>query len=57
MNDPANAGYYPSGPETPPISAWHLWLPIVQKLGIDPANIPDFAPPLAPQGEGLPAWQ
>jgi len=57
MNDPANAGIYPAGPQSAPISYWHLWAPIFQRLEIDPANIPDFAPWPAPQNEGLPAWQ
>ncbi|GEP57338.1 hypothetical protein [Reyranella soli] len=60
MNDPAIASVYPSGPESAPISYWHLWAPIFQQLGIDPADIHNnFAPipPTAPQGEGLPAWQ
>ena len=56
MNDQAS-GRYPFGPSNAPISYWHLWAPIFRQLGIDPAEIPDFAPLAAPQGEGLPAWQ
>ena len=54
MNDPASASYYPSGPESAPISYWHLWAPIFQQLGIDPASIPNFAPPAAPPADTSP---
>jgi hypothetical protein len=48
---------YPLSLGSIPTQYWPLMLQIFQQRGIDPADIPDFAPSPAPEGEGLPAWQ
>jgi hypothetical protein len=46
-----------TGPENTPIRDWDQWVPIFNQLGIDPANIPKFAPPATPpQSPDSPGW-
>ena len=41
-------GFYPTGLTDTPINYWNMCLPMFQQLGIDPSNIPKFAPPATP---------
>jgi hypothetical protein len=45
-----------TGPENTPIRDWDQWVPIFNQLGIDPANIPDFAPLPVPENPTQPGW-